>query len=92
MTAVLDNNDCAMLERRCRLDEAVERLGDGHAMHEQLGLHARAVKSGLDLGRVLLDRGNPGDRAAGEGHLERAAESAERLGMLPSALEATSLL
>ena len=50
------------------------------------------MKSGLDLGWVLLERGKPGDRATGEAHLRRAAESAERLGMRPSALEATSLL
>ena len=81
---------CAALSGQ--LDEAVERLGEGHAMYEQLGLHARAVKSGLDLGRVLLERGKSGDRATGEAHLRRAAESAERLGMRPSALEATSLL
>jgi hypothetical protein len=74
------------------LDDAVDLLGAGHEMYERLGLHARTVPSGLDLGRVLLERGGPGDREAGEAHLRRAIESAEQLGMGPSAARAASLL
>jgi len=75
-----------------RFDEAVELIRSGHAQHERLGLHARAVQSGLDLGRVLLERGAPSDREAGEAHLRHTADLAGRLGMTPYAHEAAALL
>ena len=77
---------------RGRLDEAVELMRAGHARHEDLGLRARVVQSGLDLGRVLLERGAPGDREAGEEHLRHCVSLANELGMTPYAEAATVLL
>jgi hypothetical protein len=75
-----------------RLDDAVELMRSGHAMHERLGLHARVAQSGLDLGRVLLARDQPGDRESGETHIRHTVALAEQLGMIPCAREAASLL
>ena len=70
-----------------RLDDAVELMRSGHAMHERLGLHARVAQSGLDLGRVLLERDQPGDREAGETHIRHtvAARRATRHEPVPRA-------
>ena len=67
------------------LDDAAELLRAGHALNERLGLRAREVQSGLDLGRVLLERGGAGDLEVGEAHLRRVVELADELGMNPSA-------
>jgi class 3 adenylate cyclase len=77
---------------RGQLDDAIDLMRSGHAMHERLGLRARLVHSGLDLGRVLLERAAPGDREAGEEHLRHTVALADELGMTPYAREATSLL
>jgi hypothetical protein len=75
-----------------QLDEAIELLAAGHAMYERLGLRARAVVGGLDLGRALLQRGGTGDRDAGEAHIRTTVGLAEQLGMTPKAREAAALL
>jgi hypothetical protein len=50
-----------------RLDDAVALVESGHAMHGQLELHARTVRSGHDLGMIVARRNSPGD-------VERARE------------------
>jgi hypothetical protein len=75
-----------------RLDEAVELLRSGHELYRRLGLRAREVHSGLELGRVLLERGGPGDAAATDAQLRRSATLADELGMGPSARTAASSL
>ena len=77
---------------RGELDEAVDLLTAGHGLNERLGLHAREVQSGLDLGRVLLERGAAGDRDAGQAHLRHVGDLATELGMTPSARRAESLV
>ena len=81
---------CAATEGR--LDEAVELLTSGHELYRRLGLRAREVHSGLDLGRVLLERGSPGDADAAVVLLRTSAGLADDLGMVPSARAAASLL
>jgi hypothetical protein len=81
---------CAATESR--LDEAVDLVGSGHELYRRLGLRAREVHSGLDLGRVLLERGGTGDAAAAEDQLRSTATLADELGMGPSARAAASLL
>jgi tetratricopeptide (TPR) repeat protein len=75
-----------------RLDEAVDLLGSGHEMYRRLGLRAREVHSGLDLGRVLLERGAPGDADAAADQLRSTIALADELGMAPSARAAAALL
>lgn len=72
-----------------RYDEAVELITSGHELYRRLGLRAREVQSGLDLGRLLLARGGA-DAAASL--LRGAAALADELGMGPSAAAARSLL
>ncbi len=73
-----------------RYDEAVELITSGHELYRRLGLRAREVQSGLDLGRVLLARG--GADVAAAALLRGTAALADELGMGPSAAAAASLL
>jgi tetratricopeptide (TPR) repeat protein len=75
-----------------RLDDAVELLTAGHEFHQQRGLHARTAQSAFDLGRILLRRGAQGDREAGHTLVTAAADLAGRLGRLPLASQAQTLL
>jgi class 3 adenylate cyclase len=74
------------------LDTAATLLETGHSLHQRLELHKLSVESGIDLGRVLLRRGGPGDRESAQQLLGRAVALAERLGMAPALTEAQALL
>jgi class 3 adenylate cyclase len=75
-----------------RLDDAIELLAAGHEFHRQRGLHARAAQSAYDLGRMLLRRDAPGDREAGHAFVTAAADISGRIGRVPLAEQARTLL
>jgi len=77
-----------------RFDDAITLLEDGHLLHQQLGLRALTVESGIDLGAVLLRSKGLGDRDRDRASeiLGETARLAEELGMTPAQAEANALL
>ena len=74
------------------LDRAVDLLEAGHALHTRLGLHQLVVESGLDLGIVLLQRDQAGDRERATDLLRSTADLADTIGMSPAAARAGALI
>jgi AAA ATPase domain len=75
-----------------RWDQAVDHLRDAIARAQRLGARPSLVRGRCELGRVLLARGRPADRAQAEQLLRQAADAAGELGMGALAERATEAL
>ena len=75
-----------------RWDQAVGHLQDAIARAQRLGAHPSVARGRCELGRVLLARGQPGDRPQAEALLRHAADIAGELGMPALAERATAAL
>ena len=75
-----------------RWEQAVGHLQDAIALAQRLGARPSVARGRCELGRVLLARGQPGDRAQAEQLLHQAADTAAELGMAAVAERASSAL
>jgi tetratricopeptide (TPR) repeat protein len=73
-------------------DQAVGHFRDAIALAQGLGARPSVARGRCELGRVLLARGQPGDRAQAEQLLHQAADTAAELGMAAVAERASSTL
>jgi tetratricopeptide (TPR) repeat protein len=75
-----------------RWEEAVGHFQDAIARGQRLGARPSVARGRCELGRVLLARGQPADRAQAEQLLHQAADIAGELGMAAVAERASSAL
>jgi AAA ATPase domain len=75
-----------------RWDQAVDHLQDAIARAQRLGARPSLARSRCELARVLLARGQPGDRAQAQQLLDQAADVAGELGMRALAERARAVL
>lgn len=64
-----------------RWEEATEHFEQGLEMNGRLGDLPELARTQYDFGRLLLERGAPGDRARADGMLADARSAAERYGL-----------
>jgi hypothetical protein len=73
-------------------DQAVDHLQDAITRAQRLGARPSLARGRCELGRVLLARGRPGDRARAEQLLRQAADAASELGLRALAERAAATL